>query len=163
MSNVTDALPATPEDVSIEDGDLPDPYRFEYGNTKLDPDHFDVVPRAFSAGADRRMAASMAQVTAETLRIWMCKGEHNIESDAPLNRYGAFRLHVERGIVSYQAAELSKIDDPQWKLERIYPDQFGKKDRTVIEEKETPRPPTQAEKESKRKEDEEFVNRMVDQ
>lgn len=130
-------LPAAIEGGEYAIDDLPDPWNFEFGNTKLEPQYFETVPAILENGGTKQMTAS---VSYRTLLRWFKEGERNVESEEPLDRFGAFYLYCRRGIESYQARALSSIQNEKWKLERLYPDEFGKKEKTVVE---SPRPKPQ--------------------
>lgn len=65
---------------------FPDPYDFNFENTKLDPQHFDDIPRLLKAGGTKEMAASMAGVGRSTFYRWLDRGERNVESGEPIDR-----------------------------------------------------------------------------
>ena len=139
MVNETEEIDGLPAAVSDE-LQLPDPYEFDYANSQLDPRLFSEISRLLEAGGTKAMAATAAGVDRATFYRWMKRGEQNVGSDDPLDRWGAFYLHIRRGIESYQARALSSIHDEKWKLERIYPEDFGKKseqDITISDESDT--------------------------
>lgn len=140
MANETIELPGM---VDNDDGDLPDPYRFDDtdGRSKLEPDHFAPVCDVLAAGGTKSMAANAVNVTRETLMNWYHRGRENVQDDAPLDAYGAFYLHAERAMSRAKATDISAIREAgehdwrarKWLLEQVYPDEFGAraKDRVV--------------------------------
>ena len=103
--------------------------------TKLTPEIHDLIVKAVTLGSTYLLASQSAGITYKTFREWMLRGEadespfsdfSNAIEKAKGDRVSTWLQHIEN------AAEKGTWTAAAWKLERIYPDDFGKQDRISV-------------------------------
>ena len=104
-------------------------------NVKLDDVRQRLIVTSIAAGVPRKYAAQRAGVCERSLRAWLARGRRE-----PDGIYAAFLAAIEkaeadalaRNVAIIQKAANSTWQAAAWWLERRYPAEFGRKDKTVI-------------------------------
>ena len=126
---VTEAEPEPddlPNVVEPRDRDLPDPYSYDFDNCKLEPEFFDLARRVLAAGGSKQLLARACGVTYQALHNWFNKGERDLADDTP-SRWAAFVEYADQGLAAFEAAQIQQVKNPEWLLERRFPESWGKK------------------------------------
>jgi transposase len=106
--------------------------------TKLTPEVQDKIVAALRAGNYQETAAMYAGVEARTFYRWMERGESD---DADDEIYRQFRQAVEKAKADAEVRDIALIDKAAhdgswqaaaWKLERKFPNRWGRVNRTEI-------------------------------
>jgi transposase len=106
--------------------------------TKLTPEVQDKIVAALRAGNYQETAAMYAGVEARTFYRWMERGESDGTEDEP---YRQFRQAVEKAKADAEVRDIALIDKAAhdgswqaaaWKLERKFPNRWGRVTRTEI-------------------------------
>jgi hypothetical protein len=106
--------------------------------TKLNPEVQDKIVAALRAGNYQETAAMYAGVEARTFYRWMKRGESDGTEDEP---YRQFRQAVEKAKADAEVRDVALIDRAAadgswqaaaWKLERKFPNRWGRVNRTEI-------------------------------
>ena len=104
--------------------------------SKLTDDVISIILKAISLGSSQVLAAQSAGIHPATFSDWMKQGRENVSEEfssfygkvkkAEGDRASTWLQHIE------DAAEKGTWTAAAWKLERIYPDDFGKQDRVTV-------------------------------
>lgn len=106
--------------------------------TKLTPEVQERIVQALRAGNYQETAATYANITAKTFYEWMKRGESDDESE---RIYRDFREAVEKAKADAEVRDVALIDKAAtdgswqaaaWKLERKFPQRWGRVHRTEI-------------------------------
>ena len=123
-----DDLPAV---VESRDRDLPDPYSYDFDNCKLEPEYFDMARRVLAAGGSKQLLARACGVTRQALNNWFNKGERDLADNTP-SRWAGFVEYANVGLAAFEAEQIQKVRNPEWLLERRFPEAWGKKSQQDI-------------------------------
>lgn len=123
---------------------------------KLTEEKAEIIIEAVRAGNFIETAAAMAGLSADLVRKYMSVGQQELEEalqevedglasdELMLTLRGRFYVGVQAAMANYQATALKGIDMAgkmgvwqalAWRLEKLFPDQFGKKAQQVVEHK----------------------------
>ena len=104
--------------------------------TKFTEETISAIIKAVKLGSSYVLAAQSAGIHPATLSVWMKQGRENVSEELSLfysrvkkaegDRASTWLQHIE------DAAEKGTWTAAAWKLERIYPDDFGKQDRVTV-------------------------------
>jgi transposase len=105
--------------------------------TKLTPELQDKILLHLRLGAYVETAAACAGIHKDTFYEWMKKGAHAV---AP---YGAFADAVHKAIAESESRDLATVlkastkswQAAAWRLERRFPEKYGRNDRVKVEAK----------------------------
>ena len=100
--------------------------------TKLTPEVSDRVLQAIRAGNFQSTAARFAGIDPGAFHRWMRRGERE-----PRGIYGDFHDRVERALAEAEVRDIAMIERASqshwqaaaWRLERMHPERWGRKER----------------------------------
>ena len=104
--------------------------------SKLTDDVISIILKAISLGSSQVLAAQSAGIHPATFSDWMKQGRENVSEE-----FSSFYGKVKKAEGDRASTWLQHIEDAAtkgtwtaaaWKLERIYPDDFGKQDRVTV-------------------------------
>jgi transposase len=102
-------------------------------NPKIDPDTVDRLCQAIRTGATLEASAAYAGIAESTLHLWLSKGR----AVRAAKVYRDFAAAVELALATFEVTAIARITKAgekewtadAWRLERRYPDRYGRRTR----------------------------------